>query len=160
MIVACTGHRPERTGGYGAAAFKRLYQVAFDWFETRDREGMHAISGMALGWDQAFARAAWTWGVPFTAAVPFEGQERKWPSESQKAYRFLLSKAAEVKIVCAGGYSNSKFHTRNRWMVDNCDLLVAMWDGEPRGGTYSCLQYAKSVGRHVVDLGGRWKTAR
>ena len=37
------------------------------------------ISGMALGWDQAVARATADLGIPWVAAITFEGQESKWP---------------------------------------------------------------------------------
>ncbi len=33
---------------------------------------------------------------------------------------------------------------RNEWMVDNCDMLVAVWDGTD-GGTYNCIDYAKRM---------------
>jgi len=38
---------------------------------------------------------------------------------------------------------------RSEWMVQNCDLLVAYWDGSD-GGTGNCVKYAKSVGRDVA----------
>ena len=29
-------------------------------------------------------------------------------------------------------------------MVDNCDLLIALWDGKSKSGTTNCVNYAKN----------------
>jgi hypothetical protein len=42
-----------------------------------------------------------------------------------------------------------------RWVVQNCDLLVAAWDGWPGlgpGGTADAVQHAVAVGREVIHL--------
>ena len=106
---------------------------------------------MALGWDTAWAISALRLGVPLVAAVPFAGQESRWPPEARARYRALLAAAAEVVVVSPGGYSAEKMQIRNRWMVDRCDALVALWDGGA-GGTAGCVAYARSVGRPVFNL--------
>ena len=109
------------------------------------------ISGMALGWDTAWAIAALQCGISLHAAVPFQGQERKWPEAAQQRYRDILTRAAEVTVVTPGGYSTAAMHRRNEWMVDNCDGLVALWNGSP-GGTSACVNYAARVKRPWVNL--------
>ena len=109
------------------------------------------ISGLALGWDTAWAIAAIRCGVSFTAAVPFKGQELRWPDAAQRRYRELLVAAEDVAVVSKGGYSSAAMHIRNRWMVDRCDAVVALWDGSG-GGTGSCIVYANSIGRQVFNL--------
>ena len=111
------------------------------------------ISGMALGWDMVWAQAAIRMGVPLICAVPFEGQELRWPAETQRWYRTVLAfHAASVIVTAFGGYSPQTMHTRNRWMVDHCDAVAALWDGQPDGGTASCIRYALSVGRPIENL--------
>ena len=42
-----------------------------------------------------------------------------------------------------------------QWVVQNCDVLVAAWDGVPsgrKGGTAQAVRYARLVGRPVVHL--------
>ena len=42
-----------------------------------------------------------------------------------------------------------------RYLVQHCDVLLAVWDGEPargRGGTAEVVQYARSIGRPVVVI--------
>lgn len=138
MIVAGTGHRPDKLGGYGDDVLKQLYRFACREIE-RNRPSK-IISGMALGWDTALAMAALQLKVPLVAAIPFEGQESQWPEPSQKRYRAILERA-KVHVVCPGGYSPAKMQERNEWMVDRCDILWALWDGST-GGTANCVRYA------------------
>ena len=39
-------------------------------------------------------------------------------------------------------------------MVDNCDKLLAFWNGEQSGGTWNTIQYAKKVDKYIeiIDL--------
>lgn len=156
-ILAFTGHRPDKIGGYNASASERL--EAFAAGIIIDLKPRSVITGMALGWDQAVARAAVVLGVPIVAAIPFAGQERKWPPESQRAYRELLSKLSELVTVCHGGYEAWKMQRRNEWMVDNCTKLVALWDGSI-GGTANCVTYARRVGRETLNVWPRWLEAQ
>lgn len=150
-VIAATGHRPNKLGGYGEAAADRLFRLA-KWY-LNDTMPDRVISGMALGWDQAFARAAAHLRIPFTAAVPFRGQDGTWPPASRAAYSTLLALADAVVVVSDGGYSGRKMMLRNQWMVDNCDVLCAVWDGSA-GGTSACVGYAKRAGRVVDNIHG------
>ena len=109
------------------------------------------ISGMALGTDQIFAHIATTLDIPFIAAVPFEGQEAAWNDKHQAIYHRLLKKASEVIVVSPGGYENYKMQVRNCWVVDNCDLLLGVYDGSG-GGTKNCLNYAQSIKKPTIII--------
>jgi hypothetical protein len=67
LIVAGTGHRPDKLGGYSDDAFNLLVKIAKHWLEMN--KPTRVISGMALGWDQALATAAVEVDIPFVAAV-------------------------------------------------------------------------------------------
>jgi uncharacterized phage-like protein YoqJ len=110
-----------------------------------------AISGMALGVDQWAVEVCIDLGLPFTAAIPFEGQEAIWPPASQILYQQLLAQAAEKVVVCPGGYSPEKMLVRDCWMVDRCDKLVSVWDGTS-GGTGHTVNYAQKIKREMVRL--------
>lgn len=151
--VAGTGHRPDKLGGYDAATFARLVNLAAAYLQKHPAD--HVISGMALGWDMALAEAAVALKIPFTAAIPFAGQERMWPRTSQDHFRRLCDQAAVIEIVSPGGYAASKMQTRNIWMVNHCDTLVALWNGAS-GGTANCLAYAKTIDKPVHNLWNSW----
>lgn len=144
MIVAFTGHRPDKIGGYAVPnpTYDRIVRE-LEW-QLLWLGPVKAISGMALGVDQWAAQICVNLGIPFVAAVPFAGQERMWPQASVAVYEKLIAKAAEVVVVCKGGYTASKMQERNRWMVDRCDVLIAVWDGSC-GGTGNCVEYAHKV---------------
>lgn len=155
MIVCGTGHRPNKLGGYSPDAHTRLVVLAIDWLVAQhayfpDRE-LEVISGGALGWDQALAQAAWMNNVPFMFALPFEGFETKWPSDSQHYLKRLMDSATRVHYVCEPGYSPWKMQKRNEWMVDNSDQVLALWDGSD-GGTANCVKYANKVGKPITNL--------
>jgi uncharacterized phage-like protein YoqJ len=106
---------------------------------------------MALGWDMALAQAAVNLQIPFHAYVPFVGQEHVWPISTRLYYKALLRLAREVVICTDGGYSKEAMQTRNQRMVDDCDMLLALWNGSP-GGTENCLVYAMTVGKPFINL--------
>lgn len=41
------------------------------------------------------------------------------------------------------------YHHRNRLIAENCDLLIAFWDGRSTGTRYT-IDYARKIGREVV----------
>lgn len=154
MKVAFTGHRPSKIGGFKLPNPTYNYicqQIEKNLLQLKPEK---VISGMALGIDQWAANIAIKLGIPFIAAVPFEGQEKAWPSESQKTFFKLLDKAAEVIIVSEGGYAAYKMQIRNEWMVTHCDKLIAVWDQTP-GGTGNCVKYALSVQKDIVFIDPR-----
>jgi uncharacterized phage-like protein YoqJ len=152
-VIGVTGHRPSLLGGYRPEAFARLTSFARHVLQREKPDAV--ISGMALGWDQAVATAAIELGIKLVAAVPFAGQEKKWPPDAQAAYRRLLSGASLVEVVSPGGYSARKMHGRNEWIVDRCTRLIALWSGAP-GGTAACVKYAEGKGRGVANFWSEW----
>lgn len=145
--VAVTGHRPNKLGGYKPNPVQDRVRASIRKCILAYKEAypdLVMITGMALGVDQWVAEICIDLGVPFWAAIPFAGQELAWPKPSQDHYRKLLAKAAEVTVVCEGGYELYKMQVRNEWMVDRCRELMAVWDGT-QGGTGNCVNYAQKV---------------
>jgi len=136
MIVAGTGHRPDKLGGYNSEADIKLYELAWAWL--RKAKPSKVISGMALGWDMALAHAAIDLNITLIAAIPFKGQELKWSAEMQNKYNWVLLKAHTVVTVCEGGFSAEAMQLRNEYMVDNADIILTVFDGT-KGGTRNCL---------------------
>jgi len=71
LVIAATGHRPDKLGGYGSDVHRRLVELAARYLDLE--QPTCVISGLALGWDLAFADAALLLGLPVHGAVPFEG---------------------------------------------------------------------------------------
>lgn len=153
MIIAGTGHRPNKLGGYSDAAFQKLVTVCR--IGLNEAQPDKVITGMALGYDQALATAAHNLGIPFAAYVPVEGQDSVWLYTSKLLYRSLLKKACEVKIICKGPYSAAAMQKRNEAMVDDADEVLACWDGTA-GGTGNCIAYAEKKGKIITNIYDKW----
>ena len=157
LIVAGTGHRPDKLGGYGPRAASVLFDLAF--YELKYISPDAVISGMAIGWDQALAAAALHIGVPLWAYVPFRGQEVLWPPSAQRAYKKILNEAESVDYICDPGFAAWKMQERNKAMVDDCTKVLALWDGSA-GGTGNCVKYANRQGKPVLNCWSRFLEMR
>jgi uncharacterized phage-like protein YoqJ len=149
MIIAFTGHRKLTHPQIKIAKQLMRFLTAF--------EPKCTISGMALGFDQLAARVCVSMGIPFVAAVPFKGQESKWPVKAQRHYFKILERAHKVVYIDKlKGYKSTnfvqKFHNRNHWMVDKSDKVIAYYRNKRRGGTAECIRYAHSKFKMVVPL--------
>jgi uncharacterized phage-like protein YoqJ len=146
-IFAFTGHRPNKLGGYRDEVLQGLVKFAKE--KLQEAKPGHCITGMALGWDTAVAIACVDLGIPWTAAVPFPGQQSIWPLDDQVRWTELIRKATVVEFV-SEEYSVSNLQKRNEWMVDHGDYVIALHDGST-GGTYNCIKYAKKVKKPVIN---------
>jgi uncharacterized phage-like protein YoqJ len=106
---------------------------------------------MALGVDQWAAMLCVKLNIPFIAAVPFPGQEGVWPENSQRIYKLLLKKADDIVIVSDAPFKAAKLQKRNEWMVDQCDKLIAVFDGTD-GGTSNCVKYAEKHNKEIIRI--------
>ena len=151
MIVCFTGHRPNKLGGYEVP--NPIYNSCYEALTKALREikPKKAITGMALGVDTWAALVCLDLEIPYIAAVPFEGQEGVWPQKSKWQYQSLLSTAEKVHYVCDPGYSPKKMQIRNEWMVDNADVVIAVWNGS-NGGTANCVKYAMKQNKRIFRI--------
>lgn len=159
LIVAGTGHRPDKLGGWNnTSAFYKTVEVAIDALE--EHSPSEVISGGACGWDLALAHAAMELGFPLTMAIPFEGQESRWSDFWKQLYGEALEYATKREVIFeAKTYEEVKraLLGRNTWMVENCDLVLAMWNGS-QGGTAHCIREARRLGKPYVNYWGKWIT--
>lgn len=143
VILAGTGHRPDKLGGYAPKAKGLLVQCATAALIRLKPDIV--ITGMALGWDLALAQASADLGIPYWAYIPFRGQEGKWPESSQDEYRMLLAMASRIKECCEPGYAAYKMQVRNKMMMDDAHQILALWNRikEPGSGTWNALKYVE-----------------
>lgn len=168
MKVMTTGHRPQKLGGYGYAAEQKRLQLARTIVELLEPE--EATTGMALGWDTAWAIACIEAGIPLTAAVPHRGYEDIWPEASRQVFYGILDIAEdivyvdevdgyEVRGIASGVYHVAKLDKRNKWMGDNTDFCAAVWDGS-KSGTGNCIAYLEKIGLGWENFWPQWKEMR
>jgi uncharacterized phage-like protein YoqJ len=175
--VSFTGHRPhwdskkdklgtgysitnERASAYGELMRKEIVKLM-------RRGAKRFISGGALGVDQI---AYWTvhklqregCDIENILAVPFESQYSNWRSKELVAwYHAMVKRADEVVYVDtlpeystgarAGVYVPAKMQKRNEYMVNNSDVVIAVWNGTA-GGTGNCVNYAMRQNKEIVRI--------
>lgn len=144
MRIAITGHRPNKLGNdYNLTSpliqkIKKELQIIIDTYQPKEM-----ISGMALGIDTLWAQLAHENKIPLTAAIPCINQEKLWKDRHKHIYYNLLQHPLTTQhYVSTNKYTHYCMHDRNEWMVKNCDVLVAVWDGSS-GGTEACIKAAK-----------------
>ena len=154
MKIAITGHRPNKLGNDYDLKSNLIKQIANKIHDIlTQKRATICITGMALGIDTLFAKIALQRGIPYIAAVPCINQDKLWVKSSKELYKTLLDNAQEVVYTSSyeKEYTPWCMQIRNEWMVDNCDVLIAVWDGTS-GGTANCVKYAKSKDKEIIYI--------
>lgn len=157
-----TGHRPDKLPWGTDEGDPRCIQLKYDLEDALqgayDRGYRHFICGMARGCDLYFGQAVLELrsrhpDVTLEAARPYEKQASGWPSEEQATYQKLLDQC-DYESLIQSHYDRGCFMRRNRYMVDRSALLIAAYDGEPKGGTASTVLYGlrQTLTLHILNI--------
>ena len=154
-----TGHRPNKLPWRNDESDPRcvaLKERISDILSALYSGGIrHFICGMAVGCDTYFAEAVFKLrnehdDVTVEAALPFEGQANNW-TVYQRARYFHDVSACDYETLLQKEYTRDCYLNRNRYMVDNSSVLVAVYDGS-RGGTMHTVNYAMKRGLEIIRL--------
>ena len=153
-LTACfTGHRPDKFGGYdedhpASVNAKRAIAATIEQL-IDEYEEVEFISGAALGVDMWAAEylvrrklQSDKKNFTLTLAIPCIGQQNAWPPYAQLRWLSIFRNADVVHFCDQGKYAPYKMMNRNKWMVDNAELVISVWNGEEKGGTAHCVDYA------------------
>jgi len=165
MKACCfSGHRPDRfpwgtdEKDEGCMRLKAMLKAEI---EQAVLDGYtHFIAGGASGVD--------TWAAeivremkrrakkPITLeiALPFAGYNNRPGRAGAKRQRKINTAAARITVV-SEIKSLPAYYARNRYMVDNSQRLIAVFDEESgiRGGTFQTLRYARLKGIEIRQIG-------
>lgn len=83
--------------------------------------------------------------------LPHEGQEDKWSDSAQERYHSIVSQADIVEYVSRKYYDGCMLD-RNHRLVEATGLLLAVYNGERRGGTAATVRYAQKLRRKLIIL--------
>lgn len=71
---------------------------------------------------------------------------------SKKEFKAFISKAKSVITLDNASSRDAAYENVGYYVVENCDFLIAIWDGKTaagKGGTAQIVEYARNVGRHI-----------
>jgi len=113
-------------------------------------------SGMALGFDLICVEILIEMkekynDIKIIGAIPCKNQDALWPKEQQERYIACLSKLDSIRCIFDEYNGRECMIERNRYMVDNSSLMIALYNGLP-GGTWLTINYAKKRGLKVVII--------
>ena len=163
MIERCcafTGHRPKKLPwGYHeadarCAALKKV--LANEIAKLVNARYTDFFSGMAEGADTWAAMAVLALkkenpALRLHCVLPCEGQTDGWSTSARELYHSILAQADEVVYVNQE-YSKGCMLERNRYLVDHAACLLAVYNGEWRGGTAMTVRYARKLGREIIVM--------
>lgn len=163
MIERCcafTGHRPKKfPWGYDETdprclALKKALteQIA----KLVDTGYTDFFSGMAEGADTWAALTVLALkkenpALKLHCVLPCERQADQWSVSARELYFSILEQADDVVYV-SREYRKGCMLKRNRYLVDQTTCLLAVYNGEWRGGTAMTVRYARKLGREVIII--------
>jgi len=94
--------------------------------------------------------------VPLEIVRPFARYAEDFDTASSRSrYRTLAASARNETRLEFTERSTDAYKAAMQWVVENCDLLVGVWDGAPsrrRGSTAQAIRHARLIGRRVIHL--------
>ena len=159
--VAFTGHRPEslpfgrdmHSGRYDDfelilwKEIRRCMDEGYDTFYCGGARGVDIVCGEIVIAEKLSKHP----DIRLVCAIPYREQAEKWGWMWRTRYLDLLRAADKIEQMCSN-YQRGCYHMRNRYMVDNCDLLIAIYNGENKGGTAYTVNYAREWGKEILII--------
>ncbi|MEV0966113.1 MULTISPECIES: hypothetical protein [unclassified Streptomyces] len=116
--------------------------------------GLEALSSLAEGADQIFADMALACGAELTVVIPSGDYEEGFGDPCALArYRRLRRRASQEVRLAFPRSTDEAYYAAGAYIADNCDRLLAVWDGRPArglGGTGDIVRYARERGKPVT----------
>lgn len=144
---ALTGHRALPAEFDPNSLYDRLEELIEGGCET-------FLCGMAQGFDlvalRCLADLKQKHSLYIEACIPYEGFERRFSAEEKRNFTELLT-WCDRKTVLFEHYREGCFLSRDRYMVDCADVVLAYCKRET-GGTAYTVTYARKKNKPVLFL--------
>lgn len=153
MICCFTGHRAFSWGEDPKKCEELPGKLEQAVDSTVSKGVLHFICGNAIGVDFLAAQLVLEKKkenpqIFLEIAVPFEDHNANIP-----LCQSIRQKADLVHVVSDAKDRRSAFYERNRYMVDNSDMLIAVYEpAVENGGTAQTLRYAEAKGLEIIRI--------
>jgi hypothetical protein len=152
--IGLTGHRVIPAGAYGHVRAELTAALR----APRESAGpVEALSSLAAGADQLFARIALDSGALLTVVTPAADYETTFEPDDLDRFRHFLTRAQSHVALDYAQVSGEAYFAAGAYIADHCDLMLAVWDGRPArglGGTADIVDYTRTLGKPVSVI---WK---
>lgn len=144
MNISFTGHRefdPEQLSEPLIRVIERL--------SASTREPLTFLSGMAMGFDMVAAEAVIEareadHSIKLWCIIPYTDQAKFFDAENRSRH-FKILEAADKVTTLQSDYTPEAFHRRNDFLVEQCDRVIAYWNGKRGSGTYYTVRIARKA---------------
>jgi len=158
--IGVTGHRdlsnPERVRQGVRAVLAEL-----DRYLAGVPHQYRAISPLAEGADRLVAQCVLEWTGSLEIVLPMPREEyfatfsADRRAESIAEFEWFLPYAGRPKVLPRAASHQQAFQRVGQYVVGNCDVLIAVWDGQPargQGGTAEVVAFAEDSNRAVFRI--------
>lgn len=156
LRIGAGGHRvlDGKACGFVAGELDALFSLLAD-YKSADKQ-VTAVTSLAIGADQLFADAALRQGVPIEVILPFVNFAEDFAEGAERdSYERLLSSAASITCLPWRDRSNGAYLAGGLWVVDHCDVFVAIWNGDKAaavGDTGDVVKYCMDAGKPCIHI--------
>ncbi|WP_067664010.1 hypothetical protein [Nocardia miyunensis] len=148
MRIGVTGHM-----NLTADTMPLVYaEIARKITATGDTDEVVGVSCIARGADSVFAQAVLDAGGRLEVVLPSRNyRERKVKPDHAPLFDELLKRAESVRVMDFDDAGADAYGAANEALVESCDRLIAVWDGQAgeRSGTGSVVALARERGLPV-----------
>ena len=153
LVIGITGHRDISS----QTVLSYIREFAHDFFSDKLRQynNLEVLSALATGADTILADVALEMGINLTAIIPFSNYHLEFMGDDLNQYYRMLNRAAKIVEMPFDDRSRDAFLSTGIWIVDNADMLIAVWDGQlarGKGGTADVVSYARSQKKETVII--------
>jgi len=161
--LAFTGHRPHTIGlpedesSPAMLALKDALAYRIDYL-IEHKHVTSFLTGLALGVDMIAAemileRMETNPDLELEVVIPFKGQTAKWKPKDIERYNAILSSGKVVQRYTPDEryIGRQSYQRRNAYLAEQCNYLMAVWNGKP-SGTGMTVNMAQKLGKRCIII--------
>ena len=159
ITCSFTGYRPSKLAFLSdkdSNEYQNLYVTLKNVIIDLIHKGVaYFQTGMALGIDmmcsQIILELKNEFDIHLFCVIPCIDQCSGWKNEDIELYNKIIESASGVTYISNDSYSKGCMMKRNRYLVDNSEYILAVFDGK-KGGTMSTIEYAKKKKKSIIII--------
>ncbi len=159
LKISITGHRRLEDS---EDVRRRISNAIKDILKANEETCFEAYSCLASGSDSIFAEEALEMNGKLKVVLPMPALEYSKDFDTNEIklfYELLSNDIAPVTILNkkpeAANEINEAYLQAGKFVVDRCDFLIAVWDGEKsngKGGTGDIVHYAHKIRKKIIHI--------